>query len=144
MFQNLRRTTTQESSGFQSLYRTGSLYENANARANPELATPGYYSQGPHMIIDNIPENSFPEEIPDEIYSPTRTNSDEPDPFYTVGNIGYIARTNPQLAELVAEQNAADRAAEQRRNIEKVVIPAPVAQKMGHEALTLLEAASSL
>lgn len=122
------------------LYRTASIYESSanTVNINPSLALPGYFSERP-ALIHNIPEKSF-EEMPEATYSPVRTeNNGESDPFYTVGNTGYTARTHSQLAERVADEIAREKAVSQQPEIKEVIL-APVSQKLGKNSLLLAAA----
>lgn len=108
---------------------------------NPSLASPEFLSERP-LLIHEIVEKPF--EIPDErdIYSPNNKAT----PIEVEFNGPAIeapvtTRTNPELAALVAKVNEEDRI--EALKIEKVVIPAPTAQKIGEKSL-LLAAASSL
>jgi hypothetical protein len=124
------------------LYRTSSIYESsANAVSlNPSLAEPGFYSGRP-ALIHGIPEKPFPK-VTDELYSPARKTESELEPERPLGNTEDRERTHPGLAARVAELIELEK--KQNQVIEKVIIPADVAEQIGTSAVKLLEAANSL
>lgn len=125
------------------LYRTSSIYESSanTVNINPSLAEEGFYPRRP-ALIHGIPEKPF--EIPDErdVYSPNKqSNGPEEEIVGTPIDVPFSERTNPELAALVAKIIEQEKM--QAQTIEKIVIQAPVTQKIGEKSL-LLAAASSL